>query len=472
MACLNPVVIINPEYKKHTKDYPLVCLNGRQWHCTANYADFPDWYISPKRNGATPENYEKYYAYNMLGEVINIYILVPCGKCPNCCMQKRTDWTSRLSLEYHKRAYLPIFFTLTYDDQHLPDDGVSVVDVQLFLKRFRSKLKYHFPDMDVHNIRYAIFSEYGKQTHRAHYHGIFYGINVPATVVWYKIQPILHSSWRNGFIHMKFCHKRSFNYISKYILKGSNVPDGMNPNFHTFSRRGGSIGCYCLNDMQLVQHVCKTDDLRVKINLFGQVKEFLLPKVVANKIYRDPHTFYDKTSISVYKYFYLMLSRCADISSRLNIDIEDYEEYLSPTLFRHISKVGYLPPRSICDSFFPFDYVTVSTIRNSLPKYGYNHEFFVSNLKMLNWCYEYLNNFYIDLDKVKFASQYWQKYKNILKKHAISAQLEVKPLINHNRDYRTNTIIFPTANPSIFCGPIPDTNIISTSGNSTPLKSK
>ncbi len=455
MACLNPVVIINPEYKKHTKDYPLVCFNGRPWHCTANYADFPDWYFSPKRNGATPENYEKYYAYNMLGEVINIYILVPCGKCPNCCMQKRTDWTARLSLEQHGRNYLPIFITLTYDDKHLPDDGVNVVDVQKFIKRLRSNLKYRFPDMDVHNIRYAIFSEYGKTTHRPHYHGILYGLNVPASVVWHKIQPILHSSWRNGFIHMKFCHKRSFNYISKYILKGSNVPDGMNPNFHTFSRRGGSIGCYCLSDNELVSHVLKTDDLRVKIQLFGQVKEYLLPKVVANKIYRDPHTFYDKTSIQVFKMFANLLGRVHSQICTYNIELDHYENLFSKNLYQHIVRNGCSIPRNFIDNFFVFsDFVTVSTIKTTLEPLSS----FDVNLRLLNWCYEYLNNFYIDLDKVNFASELWQKYKSILKKHAISAQLDAKPLINHNRDYRTNTTIFPVANLSMFCVPIPDTN--------------
>ena len=44
---------------------------------------------------------------------------VPCGLCIECRRDWQNDWNFRLSQEV-KRSKVPIFLTLTYDDEHLP----------------------------------------------------------------------------------------------------------------------------------------------------------------------------------------------------------------------------------------------------------------------------------------------------------------------------------------------------------------
>lgn len=46
-------------------------------------------------------------------------ILLPCGHCIGCRLERSRQWANRcmLELQYHDSAY---FVTLTYDDDHVP----------------------------------------------------------------------------------------------------------------------------------------------------------------------------------------------------------------------------------------------------------------------------------------------------------------------------------------------------------------
>lgn len=66
------------------------------------------------------------------------------------------------------------FLTLTYADQHLPDNGALLKsDLQKFVKRLRKNLGSAKP------IRYYACGEYGDRTQRAHYHMCLFGHNFP-----------------------------------------------------------------------------------------------------------------------------------------------------------------------------------------------------------------------------------------------------------------------------------------------------
>lgn len=61
------------------------------------------------------------------------------------------------------------FITLTYNDQHLPENGSLVKsDFQKFLKRLR---------ISKGPLRYFHCGEYGKETQRPHYHAILFGMD-------------------------------------------------------------------------------------------------------------------------------------------------------------------------------------------------------------------------------------------------------------------------------------------------------
>lgn len=49
----------------------------------------------------------------------NEYVYAPCGRCPECLKRKSLEWTERLTQERYCWRYC-LFFTLTYDNDHVP----------------------------------------------------------------------------------------------------------------------------------------------------------------------------------------------------------------------------------------------------------------------------------------------------------------------------------------------------------------
>ena len=63
------------------------------------------------------------------------FIVLPCGQCMACRLNKSRDWATRCVLEA-KMHDQNCFITLTYDDNHLPPDyGLHKEDLQNFWKR-------------------------------------------------------------------------------------------------------------------------------------------------------------------------------------------------------------------------------------------------------------------------------------------------------------------------------------------------
>ena len=156
-------------------------------------------------------------------------IYVPCGHCAWCLRQKRNEWFVRF-VEESKQHYYTRFVTLDYNDENLPvkindETGeivptVSLRDVQLFHKKLRDKYKF----------RFFLSSEYGKENGRPHYHGIYWSDKpIPYYDLWNKGE---HGSDLPAT-------PASFKYVTKYILKGSYVPDGADDLFHVMSRKPG-----------------------------------------------------------------------------------------------------------------------------------------------------------------------------------------------------------------------------------------
>lgn len=91
---------------------------------------------------------------------------------------------------------LSYFVTLTYAPAFLPANGVCKRDVQLFLKRLRITLERKF---NIPPFRYCVFSEYGKDTHRAHYHMILFGVDLgKLTYPFHVLQKYIRKTWKKG----------------------------------------------------------------------------------------------------------------------------------------------------------------------------------------------------------------------------------------------------------------------------------
>ena len=137
-------------------------------------------------------------------------LLVPCGKCLSCRIAKRREWQLRMlhELATHDDA---VFITLTYDDNHLPDNSsLCVGDLQKFFKRLRKELKKYYG----RSIRYYACGEYGDRFGRPHYHAIVYGLSLRS-----EDQVLVRAKWPLGLVHFGTAEPDSIGYVAQYIDK-------------------------------------------------------------------------------------------------------------------------------------------------------------------------------------------------------------------------------------------------------------
>ena len=159
---------------------------------------------------------------------------IPCGGCIGCRLDKAADWSTRATneLRYHDDA---CFITLTYNDDHLPNDkSINRDDPRNFLRRLRRA----YPDQ---KIRYFGCGEYGKNQQgeinpftgkpdigRPHYHYIIYGMNFDDRrlindddIPQYESQQ-LEELWGKGFTSLGNADQKNIDYISQYTTKKIN----------------------------------------------------------------------------------------------------------------------------------------------------------------------------------------------------------------------------------------------------------
>lgn len=108
-------------------------------------------------------------------------MVIECGQCLGCRMKKASDWTTRIMFEskFHVFCW---FFTLTYDDEHLPDDySCHVKDLQAFHHRLRKWLERRAKaeKRAADRLRFHVVSDYGSDFWRPHYHGSYFGFDIP-----------------------------------------------------------------------------------------------------------------------------------------------------------------------------------------------------------------------------------------------------------------------------------------------------
>lgn len=120
-----------------------------------------------------------------------------------CRINKAREWTFRICKE--AQFYDDVsFVTLTYDEEHVPQNGsLCVRDIQLYHKRLR---KAGF------KIRYYLCGEYGTHTQRPHYHAIYFGLS-------WQDEEAIREAWKNGFVLAKPFVPATARYVAKYTVK-------------------------------------------------------------------------------------------------------------------------------------------------------------------------------------------------------------------------------------------------------------
>lgn len=155
------------------------------------------------------------YLYDTTGK----FIVLPCGQCMACRLNKSRDWATRCVLE-SKMHEQNCFITLTYDDEHLPKDyGLQKQDFTNFIKRLRKNTGA--------KIRYYAAGEYGDLYSRPHYHACIFGWK-PDDLVLYSVRngvnlylsETLLKAWQyQGYVTVGDVTFESAAYVARYVTK-------------------------------------------------------------------------------------------------------------------------------------------------------------------------------------------------------------------------------------------------------------
>lgn len=195
---------------------------------------------------------------------------VPCGQCILCRLDKSRQWAIRM-LDEGRLYKENCFITLTYADEHLPENAnLNLDDFQKFMKRLR---KYYEP----RKIRFFHCGEYGanvpeKPKHlkqygisplgRPHYHAILFNLDFRDKILLeekngYSLyySPTLQTIWPLGFNTVAELSADTAMYTARYVTKKINgdkaedhykrlYPDtglivDVEPEYTTMSRKPG-----------------------------------------------------------------------------------------------------------------------------------------------------------------------------------------------------------------------------------------
>ena len=317
--CEHPVIIRNPQLKELLITHRCyTTLTGDHYisFAQANYFKyrFPDYQFSPRRFKVTLDNIDRFNVFNeKTGETFPMFIQVPCGKCVLCRDKKAREWSFRATCENVFSESIPLFLTLTYNNENLPKHGVFKEEVQLFLKRLRISLdRLHYK----HNLRYFACAEYGSKSKRPHYHMLIW--NFPREGSFRNIWNVTHfieKCWSKiagydgkkpvysplGYVYTLPCDKGAISYVMKYMRKQPCVPKGMNPIFFLSSRKDGGLGAkyakqyidfYRKNPQCLDISVCDPySGMSTTISLPDYFRRLYFPakSTVVSKLVRDSH---------------------------------------------------------------------------------------------------------------------------------------------------------------------------------------
>ncbi|UPW41722.1 replication initiator protein [Peromfec virus RodF8_10] len=307
--CLNPRYILHPSlnriFKRHTFDYAYFdgqILDVSHGLAPAiKYLKDADTY---KLIADKDSNYvrDHYYLFSPdTGETHPLYFACPCGKCLDCARSRYGELSARLQFEV--LSYPPecrvIFFTLTYNDRHLPIDGVSKSDVTDFINRLHIYGKrYGLGD----GFRTFIVSEYGsdpRYTHRPHYHGLIFGLDLHEYGMVKAFNKTILRAWkRRGRLDWQFARSSHgvSKYCTKYVIKGLNedfVPDGKNKNFISYPRKSGGLGVNALKIPEILDKVLNSTDGTITVKsheyvedgfTFG-VSRIRIPRFIIDKLF-------------------------------------------------------------------------------------------------------------------------------------------------------------------------------------------
>lgn len=179
--------------------------------------------------------------FNVASGYKDMEVVVPCGKCIGCRLDRSKDWAGRCVQESRLWDH-NYFLTLTYEDKCLPDNfSLRSKDLQDFWKRLRKATfsqngpVKRVPEFEVINgkrtlvngIRYFACGEYGDRSHRPHYHAICFNLEIPDLIPYKRsfdgsqlwLSNWLSSIWGSGHVVIGAVTFETCAYVARYVTK-------------------------------------------------------------------------------------------------------------------------------------------------------------------------------------------------------------------------------------------------------------
>jgi len=124
--------------------------------------------ITGFRSRHVSANGKRKIEFNRSRGYIDQPVILPCGNCIGCRIDKSRQWAIRCVHESKLHAR-NCFLTLTYKDDQLPEYGtLCKLHLQKFFRALRDDGKV---------FRYYAVGEYAPETRRPHYHAIIFGLD-------------------------------------------------------------------------------------------------------------------------------------------------------------------------------------------------------------------------------------------------------------------------------------------------------
>ena len=270
------------------------------------------------------------------------YVVVPCRTCAACRSSYARDLQNRIEEEC--KAHLSnVFFTLTYDNLHMPmfyaypsEDGVYFrafrgnkplvdahnmelpeldfdledswfpepqhnpyqpafgfclkSDIQKFIKRLRIKIIRTYGNVSKSKIRYFIASEYGPVTFRPHYHGIIF---CDDERIARDLPRLIRSCWTLCVperCDVQYVSGAAPQYVAKYVNGFARLPQVLTTQltrpFHLASKNP-ALGSFKINEKDLFDCFVNNYFERPSVDTeTGEVSFALFPNKVLSRYFR------------------------------------------------------------------------------------------------------------------------------------------------------------------------------------------
>lgn len=223
------------------------------------------------------------------------YSFLPCGRCFDCRQSLKSQWIFRVRAELSAltaKGWKIGFFTLTYNDEHLPLIPEDLIKgpyrpipcfdkshIRFFVNSVRKWLQKKYNCFKELKPRIMICSEFGELRKRPHYHGIIcFPANVDAEALHLKMKKVWYSPTRPDIKGMD----DGFGYFGPFNFDGDVDDDGKvgKPFICDSVKAGAMYACkYVCKDINFLESVSEFD--------FFKSRKFYWDEMSFKKVYLD-----------------------------------------------------------------------------------------------------------------------------------------------------------------------------------------